>query len=137
MNIKKLTIGIAVCLPMNIFAAPEWVIASKSNEYVTYLDINSISQVKEYSYTQFKKAWFKQVIYNDLSKDGMSVGDYTMTLDWLDCAGNSSGTKQSVSYKKNGEVIPNSSRSTSYVNMTEVIPGTVGESMLEAVCNSN
>ena len=37
----------------------------------------------------------------------------------------------------NGEVIPNSSRSTSYVNMTEVIPGTVGESMLEAVCNSN
>ena len=135
MSIRLLIIGISVLLPMNIFAAPEWIVASKSDQAITYLDMNSISQVKEYSYSHYKKAWFKQVIYNDLEKDGMSVGDYTISLDWIDCSGNSSGTKQRISYKKNGQIIPNSSRSTSYVNMTEVIPGTVGESMLEAVCN--
>ena len=135
MKFKKVFLVMLALIGMDAYAAPEWVLASKSNENITYVDINSISQVREYAYTHYKKAWFKQVIYNDISKDGMTVGDYTMSLDWFDCSGDSSGTKQIVSYKKNGQIVPNSSRSRSYVNMTDVIPGTVGESMLQAVCD--
>ena len=134
MSVKQLILGLLVCLPIGAFAVPQWIIASKSNESITYLDLNYISQVTDYSYSHYKKAWFKHVIYNDISKDGKTVGDYTMSLDWINCSGNSSGTKQIISYKKNGQIIPNSSRSRSYVNMEEVIPGTVGESMLDAVC---
>lgn len=117
------------------FAASDWKVVATSNEHVYGVDLNSIAKVSEYPYQKYHKAWVKSVIVNDLTKDGMTVGDYNMILEWVDCSSRTLGNKSQISYKQNGTVIPNAGRSMGYVKMEDVIPGTIGESILDAICN--
>lgn len=116
------------------FAESDWKVVGTTKENIYGIDLNSISMVNEYPYQKNKKAWIKNVIVNDLTKDGMTVGDYNMVLEWANCDNRTLGYKSNTAYKKDGTVISNLSNSKSYVQMNDVIPGTIGESIFETIC---
>lgn len=120
----------------NLSFAADWKYITYSDENLYGIDINSISQVTEYPYQKYKKAWIKSAIQNDLTKDGMTVGDYTMMLYWADCNAKTIGLKAATPYKNDGKVIPNKSFSTSYVSMKDIIPDTIGEGILDSICGN-
>lgn len=115
-------------------AETNWTAIGNTNEHVYALDVNSISQVTQYPYTKYKKAWLKRIIFNDLSKDGMTVNDYTMILYWADCGAQTLGIKSNTNYKSNGKVF-DTSYNPSYVTMNDVVPESIGAGILEAICN--
>lgn len=123
-------------ISISSFANSNWKVVGKTNEQIIGLDLNSISNVADFSYKNYKKVWVKNLIINDLTKDGMTIGDYTMILQWVSCGEKTIGYKSSTAYKKDGTVINNLSNSVSYVKMADVIPGTIGELVVDATCNS-
>lgn len=80
------------------------------------------------------EAWIKSVVVNDLTKDGLSLGDYSMELFQFDC---NDRTSKQISYtdynKKSGTVIRSYTYPT-YGQFKAVIPGSVGEARLENAC---
>lgn len=134
---KVLMAGTLLSISLMSFAESNWKIVGTTKENVYGIDLNSIANVSEYPYQKNKKAWIKNVIVNDLTKDGMSVGDYNMILEWVNCNDRTLGYKSNTAYKKDGTLIPGLSSSRSYVKMDDVIPGTIGESIFEMICNLN
>lgn len=114
------------------FANGEWVEAGQTDEAKYFINYQSIKEVSVYGVTM-TQAWIKMVIYNDISKDGLSKGDYSMMLEQMDCSNETMGLKAITNYKKNGRVIGNSN-SRSYTPMNEVIPGSVGQDILKLSC---
>ncbi len=126
-------IGLASC---GVFAEPEWKFIGDTNGIFVFIDTNSISQVSEYGYQANKKFWSKQYIAEDLLQDGLAVGDYRMALTWVNCENRTLGTKSVTLYKKlkNGAV-DNKSESSSYVEMSEVVPNSIGDNVVNIVCS--
>ena len=79
-----------------------------------------------------KRVWVKKIIYNDITKDGFSVGDYRIDLWHIDCNALTSGMRSYAEYKKNGSLVD--SHQFSYVEMKDVIPSSIGEAILEKAC---
>lgn len=92
--------------------------------------------VKTQSYGLIE-AWIKQVVVNDLTKDGLSLGDYSMLQYRFNC---NDGTYKLASYtqynNKTGKVI-NSYTYPSYDTFKSVVPETVGEALLKSTCLIN
>ncbi|WP_180049118.1 surface-adhesin E family protein [Acinetobacter sp. YH12144] len=128
---------ISMCASSLVFANDQWqrIGYDSDREFFYEYNINSISQVAEYPYTSNKKVWVRKTVVNDISQDGLSVGDYTMQLMWINCSANTLGLKSIVGYKKTGKVIPNYSNTNSYVQMQDAIPGTMGEAYVDSVCS--
>lgn len=131
---KVVTFILLACISGLSYAEANWVHIGSSNEHIFAIDHNSISQVSQYPYTNYKKAWVKSVIYNDVTKDGMTVKDYSMVLYWANCQGQAIGTKSITDYKSNGSVYGRS-YTPSYVDMKDVVPDSIGSSILDAICN--
>lgn len=114
----------------------EWdeVGVDSDREFYYEYNIESLGQVKEYAYTSNKKVWIKSTVLNDISQDGLSLGDYKMQLLWINCENQTLGLKSVIAYKKSGKTIPNYSVNNSYVQMKDVIPGTMGEAFYDLTC---
>lgn len=137
MGFKQLIAGALIGLvSCGTFAAPEWKFIGDTNGIFVFIDTNSISQVSEYGYQANKKFWSKQYIAEDLLQDGLAVGDYRMALTWVNCDNRTLGTKSVTLYKKlkNGAV-DNKSESYSYVEMSEVVPNSIGDNVVNIVCS--
>ncbi|WP_335954013.1 surface-adhesin E family protein [Acinetobacter higginsii] len=111
--------------------ADDWFQINETDESKFYINVPSISETNSYG-KKVVKAWIKDVIYNDLTKDGLSVGDNTMSLFYSNCEDNTVGIKSITQYK-NGKVF-GSQISNSYVNMKDVIPNSIGQSILTYSC---
>ena len=116
------------------FAESDWTALGSDDETVFGADRNSIAKINQYPYTNYKKIWTKSVIYNDLTKDGLTVGDYTLLLFWVDCSNQTIGTKAITQYKSNGKVF-GESYNTSNVSMSDVVPNSRGAAILDLVCD--
>ena len=139
MNILKkmfLLLFLLVGITSLSFAASDWQFITNSDEKVYGVDINSVGQVSEFPYQKYKKAWIKSVIQSDLTKDGMTIGDYSMMLYWADCNAKTIGLKTITHYKNNGKVVSDKGFSNAYVQMKDVIPETIGEGILDGICGS-
>lgn len=112
-------------------ANAEWESVGSTNENIYLIDPDKIRTASEYG-KSYLKVWVKQVIYNDITKDGFSVGDYEIDLWHIDCNALTSGLKSYAEYKKNGNLV--NSRQLTYVEMRDVIPNSVGEGVLEKAC---
>jgi hypothetical protein len=112
-------------------ANAEWEQVGTTNENIYLIDPDKIRTASEYG-KSYLKVWVKRVIYNDITKDGLSVGDYEIDLWHIDCNGLTSGLKSYAEYKKSGILIK--SNQTTYVEMNDVIPNSVGEAVLEKAC---
>lgn len=113
-------------------ANDDWFYMGSTDESKYYINIQSITETKEFGKT-LVKAWIKDEIFNDLTKDGLSVGDNSLMLYNLDCQENKIGLKASTSYK-NRKMIPGKSFNRSYVEMKDVIPDSIGQSILAYGC---
>lgn len=137
MDFKRLLTGALISLfSFGTYAEAEWKMVYAANGFVISIDTNSISNVSEHPYQTNKKVWTRYLVYNDLVQDGLAVGDYLMILYWVNCNNKTLGLKSASSYNKlkNG-TWKNNSQSNSYVSMEDIIPGSVGESIVNGVCS--
>lgn len=108
-----------------------WTQVSISNEFKSYINYNYVNP-KPYGITE---VWIKHVVINDISKDGLGLGDYTMVMNQYNC---SDKTYKNISYtdysSKTGNVIDSYTYPSYSTQFKSVIPDTVGESQLNAVC---
>ncbi|MBJ8506551.1 hypothetical protein I6M96_16295 [Acinetobacter seifertii] len=128
---KKLFIACAFLVIATHSLANDWYKINETDESKYYINLPSISETNIYG-RKVVKAWVKDLIYNDLTKDGLSVGDYTMSLFYSNCDDSTLGIKSLTQYK-NGKVFGNQ-LNNSYVNMKDVIPNSIGESILNYSC---
>lgn len=110
----------------------EWISIGTTNEY--NFDMN-------YRYLKAKtndivESWIKTTVEKDLTKDGLSVGDYTMFLYNFHCSEGSVKLVTYTKYNKAGKNL-NSYTSPSYTNFRPVIPETVAEKLIKAACTYN
>ncbi len=124
------------CLISPTYAANDWVYltVTSDKEHKIYLNVKSVKEVSQYGKT-YVHAWTKWVVYKDISKDGLAVGDYDMRLNRVDCDNQMIGVAHVSSYK-NGNLYGRS-YAPSYIEMSDVIPDSIGESILNSACYAN
>jgi hypothetical protein len=124
------------CLAPQVYAADGWIYLGSTidKEYGVYLNYPNIKE-QEYLGKTYVLAWTKWVIVTDLTRDGLSVGDYRMELDRYDCSEQKTGTVSVTNYK-NGKMLGKTYNAT-YINMEYSIPDSIGEQVLKAVCYAN
>ncbi len=121
------SILLAIFSLQNIAYAVTWVKFSQSDEYIFEIDRDSIT-----SQAGVTQVWVKFTIYNDLSRDGLTVGDYMLYLDYIKCKDNKLRTDKGMTYAKDGIII------NSFINDSseydDVVANTIGEDIFNAVC---
>ncbi|MEI1702487.1 surface-adhesin E family protein [Acinetobacter baumannii] len=113
-------------------ASKGWVSVSKSNEFQAFVNFNHVEQITN----EIVQAWVKNVVINDVTKDGLNIGDYSMYLVRYDC---SNKTYKNISYTdykaKTGTVLD--SYTFTNTNFKPIIPESVGESQFDLICFFN
>lgn len=108
--------------------------------WMSVAESNEADFLVNYSYLTNKpnnqvEGWTKVIIINDISKDGLSLNDFTMYLDLYNC--NNQTTKK-LSYTdynhKTGSVIK-SHKYPTYTDFEGLIPETIGVKLFKAVCS--
>lgn len=115
--------------------ASEWEYLGETNEFRYEIDKQSIRKVAtNYSTLQsnVKQFWVKKIVINDISKDGLGVGDHTKTLLHINCSADLLGFKTEIKYK--GTMLIDS-YTDPYVKMEPIIPDTIGSSFARSICN--
>lgn len=135
MHLKKSLIFIICFVSSMLTHADNWIDLTQSNEENFYFNLPSVHEVKEYNNT-YVEAWIKAVIYNDLTKDGLSIGDYTMIRFRFDCNKQMMGLISRTKYKKSGDVFEPSYTPT-YIKLDHVIPDSIGSTLIFAACYAN
>ncbi|MBJ8421915.1 surface-adhesin E family protein [Acinetobacter bereziniae] len=113
--------------------AEDWVLIGKSHQDKTYLNVKSLKISNIYGQS-YLKAWVKFEIYNDVVKDGLSLGDYTLVLYQIDCNQQKIGEVSVVNYKN--KMVYGKTKDVAFPNMTDIVPGTVGETILDTSCET-
>lgn len=138
MKFKRILIGIiGSAIACGVFAASEWKFITLNSGFAFSIDTNSITNVSEYNYRQNKQFWLKELVVNDLERDGLGVGDYRLVLNWINCSANTLGVKAVTEYKKqkDGTFKHESALLANYqVAMQPIIPESVGQSFVSHVC---
>lgn len=127
-------IGFVSC---GAIAQSEWEYVSIIKGVQIAVDKNSISKAYGDSSQATHKVWIRHLIDEDLEQDGLAVGDYRMSLMLVNCDNRTMGTKSVTVYKnlKNG-VRDAKSASHPYVKMKDVVPNTVGATIVDIVCST-
>ncbi|MEN8321127.1 hypothetical protein [Acinetobacter junii] len=112
-------------------ASDDWYPIATTDESKFFINVQNISESREYGKT-IVKSWIKMQIFNDITKDGLSVGDYSLMLYHSNCEDNTVGMKSLTSYK-NGKLFGNGVNK-SYVQMNDAIPESIGESIIAYSC---
>lgn len=109
-----------------------WLDSARSSTELYQLNLNYFTDTSS-SYTSRMQVWVKSIIIKDIVKDGLSVGDYTMSLEEYDCTNNTSKFFESVSYDlKTGSTV--NSYKSPYPKEHKIVPGSVGEHLLKDIC---
>lgn len=134
MNFKKIFISILITVvSCGAFAESQWRYLGSYAGYQAAIDKNSIRPVSEYNSQNRHKAWVQQVVTEDLIQDGLAVGDSKMVLYWVSCEARTYGTKSITVYKKSKAP---QTDTASFVEMQDVIPGTLAEDFLNFICDN-
>jgi hypothetical protein len=126
---KKLLLSLIIAIP--VVAQADWIKVADGSEYTYSLDPNRIVSTSDS--LKYAEAWVKMVIDNDLTKDGLSVGDYKLAKYKFKCDTTELGLVGIYLYKKSGQLFD--SYKPSYVAYEPAIPDTHGERLLEVVCD--
>lgn len=119
----------------NAYAA-NWKYLGSTQEFKIEIDADSIKKVPGgyaslgTSVTQF---WIKRTVINDLTKDGLSLGDHTKTLFHVNCSTDMIGFKTEIKYKGDRVI---DSYTQPYVTMEAIIPDSIGAEYALEVCNN-
>jgi hypothetical protein len=126
--LKTLLTTITIMCITNL-AHAEWIAFDTDEEYTTYID--PTRTVSKYDSLQQGETWLKLVIHTDLTKDGLSVGDYKLLKYGFKCKSSELGLLAFYSYQKSKLY---DSYVFNYPKYEPAIPDTKGETILYAVC---
>lgn len=115
-----------------VLASEDWFEMGRTDESSYSINIPSLSETTLYG-NKVVKSWIKEVIVYDITKDGLSVNDHIMLMYYSNCKENTLGLKSQTMYRKSkvfGQPI-----NKSYVQMQDVIPGSIGQKILTYSCN--
>lgn len=113
--------------------AVNWIQSGKTKQDTVWIDFDSIADA-HVNGKYYKKAWVKYKIYNDIVKDNLTIGDYTLLLYHIDCFNKQMGNAMILNYKNNN--LYGKSQSFSFPDMNDVVPDSVGETIFNEVCES-
>ena len=113
-------------------AKSDWLEMGRTDEFNYFINVPSVKNINVYG-KPIIQAWIKMEIYNDITKDGLSVGDYSLLLYHINCEDETIGLKSSTDYKSNGKTLGRSLNYTS-VEMKDVIPNSIGQGILSYGC---
>ena len=131
--LKRLALLTTTLLTLSYSHATEWFELTQSDEKKYYASPEHLNPLSRSSGQATElEMWVKAVIYNDLTKDGMTINDYQMTLYKIDCRNREFGIKQSISYNAKGKMLD--SNSATSVTMNKTIPETIGSSIVANGC---
>lgn len=121
---------LALILSFSSFSTfAEWIEFDKDNEKTFYSDPSRWSIKSED--TKKIEVWMKNVIHTDLTKDGLSVGDYQLTKHSVSCENKEIALLAYYAYSK-GKVID--SYIENYPSYTPLIPDSRGEYLANTAC---
>lgn len=113
--------------------ANDWTLIGKNAEYELYLASSTIKTVQRNKISpKYQQAWFKFYIHNDMTKDGLRVGDYKLRYFQFDCAQQTLGLVSGVDYFQDGTIAK--SEQPPAVDMKPIIPDSVGQGLSDAIC---
>ena len=108
-----------------------WLELSKSNDSISYYNYHYV----KVNNPNVATAWIKSVITDDIEKDGMTVGDYTMNSFQFDCRNETISLLATHSYNvKTRKLINSNTISVSNRSADTVIPESVGAIQLKRIC---
>ena len=115
-------------------SASDWFLIAKGNDEIIFVDKSSISSKGKYL-----KAW---LIWDYIGTKKMEYHPYKeyrsiKSLWYLDCNSNSVAISQSASYSGNfgaGESVDSHSNDISKLQFNDVVPDSIGETILKYVC---
>ena len=127
MMFKKLLLSLLVTVP--VVAQAEWIVLDKGEEFTIYVDPDrTVATVKSLKHAE---AWFKAVVHNDLTKDGMGIGDFRLMKYKFKCDTNELSLDASYDYRTGKQIDSYVARYNVY---SSAIPETKGELMAFVVC---
>jgi hypothetical protein len=112
----------------------DWKIASVGDKYANFIDTSSITKVGPY-----RKAWLLQENAEPRFTETQVPASYlsSMFLVYYDCAQKTFEMVQFLHYSAasgSGKIVDSESTGFSPSKLVDVVPGSVGESNLKAVC---
>lgn len=113
----------------NNFKARGWIHVATSNEFQTYVNYNYVRWI----HSGIVDAWVKHIVINDITKDGLSLSDYSMVLGRYNCKEKTSRLISYTNYSKKGNIIA-SYNYGSYQQDVAIIPNSIGEKVIDEVC---
>lgn len=123
---------ILICLLSGISfpSFAEWIEFDRDQEF-TYSTNVETWNVKD-KYNQVIEVWMKAHIHTDLTKDGLSIGDYNLYQYSIKCNERKLGIMAAAAYK-NRKVLE--SQNVSYVKYDSILPDSRGDFLSRTVCN--
>lgn len=115
-------------------ANSDWEWVGKNAEYAVFISPSSIKTVQKNARSPiYQQAWFKMHIQNDISKDGLRVGDYKLRLYQFDCAQQTVGLVYSVDQnKKDNQTITQQAKT---MDMKPAVPESMGQAFMDIICS--
>jgi tetratricopeptide (TPR) repeat protein len=111
----------------------KWVKITSTKEETWYYDKTSVMTKS----TNYRKAWIRVEKEPSLNADGSFSADddfpYELLLYHIDCSSRELGMESVIEYSSTGEML-NSEKFSPNDTRASVVPGSIGEDMLNAVC---
>lgn len=114
--------------------ASDWAWIGKNKEYAVFISPSSVKNVQKNARSPiYQQAWFKMHIQNDISKDGLRVGDYKLRLYQFDCAQQTVGLVYSVDQNKlEGTTKTEQAKN---IEMKPAVPESMGQAFMDVICS--
>lgn len=107
-----------------------WSSVSSGNEFESFVHYDYVKPLSN----GLTDVWIKYVVVNDVSKDGLGLGDYFMNLSKFNCSDQTYKHISATSYQKNTGKVIDSYTYPTYSNYEAVIPESAGDKQMYAAC---
>ena len=126
-----LTLLIVVSLSTSTNAA-HWVKINEVEMGLLEINVDSLQYIDIENPSQIFKGWSKLTLHKDLLKDGLKIGDYAKSLQHFDCLNKKIKYVSYISYNEKGIVESIQHKNPEF---QDIIPESVGETILNSVCS--
>ncbi len=111
--------------------AAHWVKINKTEKGLFEIDRDSLQYIDVENPSRIFKGWSKLTLYKDLLEDGLKAGDYAKSLQYFDCLNKRVKYVVYISYNEKKVVESIQHKNPEF---QDVIPESVGETILNSVC---
>lgn len=125
-----LTLLIAIISSTNTNAA-QWIKINETEKGLFEIDRDSLQYIDVENPSRIFKGWSKLTLYKDLLEDGLKAGDYAKSLQYFDCLNKRVKYVVYISYNEKKVVESIQHKNPEF---QDVIPESVGETILNSVC---